>query len=125
MGGSAGRCSTGSAWLNHPGPLIMVVQFVGFLMAYRHPGYCHRCSPAPSAACSRRGALLCRAFCGSGSARRSSKLRDNKPLNGALAGITAAVVGVILNLAIWFALHTWFHHATQFRGLVSHSTCRW
>jgi chromate transporter len=36
------------------------------------------------------------------------RLRDNKPLNGALAGITAAVVGVILNLAIWFALHTIF-----------------
>jgi chromate transporter len=36
------------------------------------------------------------------------KLRENKPLNGALAGITAAVVGVILNLAIWFALHTVF-----------------
>src|SRR5947199_9839509 len=36
------------------------------------------------------------------------KLRDNKPLNGALAGITAAVVGVILNLAIWFAQHTIF-----------------
>lgn len=45
------------------------------------------------------------------------KLRDNKPLSGALAGITAAVVGVILNLAIWFALHTWFREAWQFRGL--------
>jgi len=36
------------------------------------------------------------------------RLRDNKLLSGALAGITAAVVGVILNLAIWFALHTIF-----------------
>jgi chromate transporter len=36
------------------------------------------------------------------------RLRDNKPLSGALAGITAAVVGVILNLAVWFALHTIF-----------------
>ena len=45
------------------------------------------------------------------------KLRDNKPLSGALAGITAAVVGVILNLAIWFALHTWFSEAWHFRGL--------
>jgi chromate transporter len=44
------------------------------------------------------------------------KLRDNKPLSGALAGITAAVVGVILNLAIWFALHTWFREAWHFRG---------
>jgi len=37
-------------------------------------------------------------------------------LNGALAGITAAVVGVILNLAIWFALHTWFHEVHHLRG---------
>src|SRR6202011_386207 len=44
------------------------------------------------------------------------RLRDNKQLNGALAGITAAVVGVILNLAIWFALHTWFHEVRQLRG---------
>ena len=35
-------------------------------------------------------------------------LRGNKPLNGALSAITAAVVGVILNLAIWFAIHTIF-----------------
>ena len=41
------------------------------------------------------------------------RLRNNKPLNGALAGITAAVVGVILNLAIWFALHTWFREAIR------------
>jgi chromate transporter len=43
-------------------------------------------------------------------------LRHNKPLNGALAGITAAVVGVILNLAIWFALHTWFHESQHLRA---------
>jgi chromate transporter len=41
---------------------------------------------------------------------------DNKPLSGALAGITAAVVGVILNLAIWFALHTWFREAWHLEG---------
>jgi chromate transporter len=45
------------------------------------------------------------------------KLRDHKPLNGALAGITAAVVGVILNLAIWFALHTIFRETFPVRGL--------
>ena len=44
------------------------------------------------------------------------RLRDNKPLSGALAGITAAVVGVILNLAIWFALHTWFREVRHLRG---------
>src|SRR5437899_7873316 len=44
------------------------------------------------------------------------RLRDNKPLSGAMAGITAAVVGVILNLAIWFALHTWFRETVPIRG---------
>src|SRR5207245_1214226 len=39
-------------------------------------------------------------------------LRDNKALNGALSAITAAVVGVVLNLAIWFALHTIFRQVT-------------
>ena len=39
-----------------------------------------------------------------------------KPLSGALAGITAAVVGVILNLAIWFALHTWFRETVPLHG---------
>jgi chromate transporter len=38
-------------------------------------------------------------------------IRGNKALSGALTAITAAVVGVILNLAIWFALHTWFRAA--------------
>jgi chromate transporter len=43
-------------------------------------------------------------------------LRDNKALNGALSAITAAVVGVVLNLAIWFALHTIFRELTPVRG---------
>ena len=45
------------------------------------------------------------------------RLRDNKPLNGALAGVTAAVVGVILNLAVWFALHTIFAETFRVAGL--------
>jgi chromate transporter len=45
------------------------------------------------------------------------KLRGNRALNGALTAITAAVVGVILNLAIWFALHTIFHEVRRFEGL--------
>ena len=43
-------------------------------------------------------------------------LRGNKALNGALSAITAAVVGVILNLAIWFAIHTMFRATTPVRG---------
>jgi chromate transporter len=99
-----------------PGPLIMVVQFVGFLAAYRHPG-----SLSPILAGTLGGLLAtwctfvpCFLWIGLG-APFIERLRDNKPLSGALAGITAAVVGVILNLAIWFALHTWFREAARFR----------
>src|SRR5437763_1215037 len=92
-----------------PGPLIMVVQFVGFMAAYRDPG------SLPPLLAGTLGGLLatwttfvpCFLWIGLG-APFIERLRDNKPLSGALAGITAAVVGVILNLAIWFALHTWF-----------------
>jgi len=95
-----------------PGPLIMVVQFVGFLAAYRDPG------SLPPLLAGTLGGLLatwmtfvpCFLWIGLG-APFIERLRDNKPLSGALAGITAAVVGVILNLAIWFALHTWFRVA--------------
>jgi chromate transporter len=44
------------------------------------------------------------------------RLRDNKALTGALSAITAAVVGVILNLAIWFAIHTIFRQTVPVRG---------
>jgi chromate transporter len=95
-----------------PGPLIMVVQFVGFMAAYRDPG------ALPPLLAGTLGGLLatwttfvpCFLWIGLG-APFIERLRDNKPLSGALAGITAAVVGVILNLAIWFALHTWFRVA--------------
>src|SRR5256886_4400509 len=100
-----------------PGPLIMVVQFVGFMAAFRHP------ATLPPMLAGTLGGLLatwctfvpCFLWIGLG-APFIERLRDNKPLNGALAGITAAVVGVILNLAIWFALHTWFHEVRHLRG---------
>src|SRR5215469_717544 len=99
-----------------PGPLIMVVQFVGFMAAFRDPGTLN-----PFVAGALGGLLAtwctfvpCFLWIGLG-APFVERLRDNKPLNGALAGITAAVVGVILNLAIWFALHTWFHEVRHLR----------
>ncbi|HVL58218.1 MAG TPA: chromate efflux transporter [Burkholderiaceae bacterium] len=92
-----------------PGPLIMVTQFVGFLAAHRDPGSLH-----PMVAGTLGGLLTtwvtfvpCFLWIFLG-APFVETLRGNKALTGALSSITAAVVGVILNLAVWFALHTWF-----------------
>ena len=92
-----------------PGPLIMVVQFVAFLGAYRDPG---GLDPWLAALI---GALLttwvtfvpCFLFILLG-APYVEGLRGNRALSAALTGITAAVVGVIANLALYFALHTLF-----------------
>ena len=101
-----------------PGPLIMVTQFVGFLAAYRDPGALH-----PMLAGTLGGLLTtwvtftpCFLWIFLG-APFIEGLRGNKALSGALSAITAAVVGVILNLAAWFALHTWFRESRPFQGL--------
>jgi chromate transporter len=92
-----------------PGPLIMVLQFVGFMGAFRDPG-----SLSPFMAGTLGGLLAtwvtfvpCFLFIFLG-APFIETLRGNQALHGALSAITAAVVGVILNLAIWFAIHTVF-----------------
>jgi chromate transporter len=100
-----------------PGPLIMVLQFVGFMAAFRDPG------TLPPMLAGTLGGLLATwvtftpcflwIFLG---APFIEVLRDNKALNGALSAITAAVVGVVLNLAIWFALHTIFREVRPVRG---------
>lgn len=92
-----------------PGPLIMVLQFVGFMAAFRDPG------TLPPLVAGTLGGLLATwvtftpcflwIFVG---APFIEVLRDNKALSGVLSAMTAAVVGVILNLAIWFAIHTIF-----------------
>jgi chromate transporter len=92
-----------------PGPLIMVVQFVAFLGAYRNPGALNPWAAAIL------GALLttwvtfvpCFLFIFLG-APYVERLRGNHALSAALTGITAAVVGVIANLAYYFAVHTLF-----------------
>ena len=96
-----------------PGPLIMVLQFVGFLAAFRHPG-----ALSPLLAGTLGGLLAtwvtftpCFLWIFLG-APFIERMRGNQALSGALAAITAAVVGVVLNLAIWFAVHTVFR-ATQ------------
>ncbi|MFO1158643.1 MAG: chromate efflux transporter [Reyranellaceae bacterium] len=92
-----------------PGPLIMVTQFVGFLAAWREPG-----SLPPLLAATLGGLLTtwvtfvpCFLWIFFG-APFVEALRANKALGAALGAITAAVVGVILNLAVWFALHVLF-----------------
>jgi len=92
-----------------PGPLIMVVQFVAFLGAYRDPG-----SFDPWVAAVLASLLVtwvtfvpCFVFVLLG-APYVERLRHNRSLTAALTGVTAAVVGVIANLAVFFALHTLF-----------------
>jgi chromate transporter len=92
-----------------PGPLIMVVQFVGFMGAYRNPGMLD-----PMVA-GTLGAMIttwvtfvpCFLWIFLG-APYIEALRGNRSLAAALSAITAAIVGVVLNLALWFALHTIF-----------------
>ncbi|MCJ2122923.1 chromate efflux transporter [Methylobacterium sp. J-077] len=92
-----------------PGPLIMVLQFVGFLAGYRAPG-----TLPPLLAGTLAGLLTtwvtfapCFLWIFAG-APLIGRLRGSRPLAGALSAITAAVAGVILNLAVWFALRTLF-----------------
>jgi chromate transporter len=92
-----------------PGPLIMVLQFVGFLGGWNHPGN------LPPLLAATLGALITTwttfvpcflwVFLG---APYIEKLRGAKQLTAALSTVTAAVVGVILNLAVWFGVHVIF-----------------
>jgi chromate transporter len=102
-----------------PGPLIMVLQFVGFMAAFRDPG-----ELSPMLAGTLGGLLAtwvtftpCFLWIFVG-APFVEALRDNKPLNAALSAITAAVAGVVLNLAIWFAIHTIFRETVPVRGFL-------
>jgi chromate transporter len=101
-----------------PGPLIMVTQFVGFLAAWRDPGGLN-----PLLAATLGGLLTtwvtfapCFLWIFVG-APFVEALRGNKALAAALGAITAAVVGVILNLAVWFALHVLFAKQVPVRVL--------
>ncbi|MFC5066394.1 chromate efflux transporter [Flaviflagellibacter deserti] len=98
-----------------PGPLILVLQFVGFLAAMRDPG---TLDPI-AAAC--LGALLtiwvtfapCFLWIFLGAPYVES-LRGNRALSAALSAITAAVVGVVMNLALWFGIHVVFREVRRF-----------
>ena len=100
-----------------PGPLIKITQFVGFLGAYRDPA---PFSPVTNAVI---GSFITTwvtfavpmllIFAG---APFVEQLRSNRRLSGALNAVTAAVVGVILNLTVWFALHVLFPHVEEARA---------
>jgi chromate transporter len=104
-----------------PGPLIMVLQFVGFMGAFRNAG-----ALSPMLAGTLGGILTtwvtfvpCFLWIFLG-APYVERLRGNRALSAALAAITAAVVGVILNLAVWFALHVLFAEVDEIRlGVMS------
>jgi chromate transporter len=97
-----------------PGPLILVTQFVGFLAAFREA------APFSPLVAGVLGAALTTwvtfvpsllwIFAG---APFIEQLHSNRRLAGALAAITGAVVGVILNLSVWFALHVLFGKVTE------------
>lgn len=94
-----------------PGPLIMVLQFVGFMGGWNQPGHL---TPLVAATI---GALITTwvtfipsflwVFLGG---PHIEQLRDNQKITMALSAVTAAVVGVVLNLAVWFALHVVHPH---------------
>jgi chromate transporter len=92
-----------------PGPLIMVVQFVAFLGAYRDPGALDPWAAAVLASLLVTWVTFVPSFLfvllG---APYMERLRGNRSLSAALTGITAAVVGVIANLGVYFAVHTLF-----------------
>lgn len=97
-----------------PGPLIQVVQFVGFMGAFR------LAEEVPPLAAGLLASVVvtwvtfvpCFLWIFLG-APYIEKLRSNRSINTALAAVTAAVVGVILNLALWFSLNTLFGHLTE------------
>lgn len=97
-----------------PGPLIQVVQFVGFMGAYRFPGNVDPLTAAVLASVLVTWVTFipCFLFIFTG-APYIEYLRGNKNLNTILSGITAAVVGVILNLGVWFALRTLFQQVEE------------
>ncbi|MEY2479942.1 MAG: chromate transporter [Verrucomicrobiota bacterium] len=118
-----------------PGPLIMVLQFVGFMAGWNQP---ENLSPLLAATI---GALITTwvtftpcflwVFLGG---PHIEQLRGNKTISTALSAITAAVVGVILNLAVWFTLHVihlpngvidWFAVLIGIAALVGMIRWRW
>ncbi|MEJ8310434.1 chromate efflux transporter [Agrobacterium larrymoorei] len=92
-----------------PGPLVLVLSYIGFLAAFRHPGMLDPMLAGVLGASVAAWATFVPSFVfiflG---APYVERLKDNAALSGALSAITGAVVGVILNLSVWFGLHVLF-----------------
>jgi len=99
-----------------PGPLIQVVQFVGFLAAWRHPGALEPWVAGVLATLLTTWVTYAPCFLWIFvGAPWVEDLRESRWLRGALGAITAAVVGVIANLALWFSLHVLFAVVSTWR----------
>jgi chromate transporter len=92
-----------------PGPTILVTQFVGFLAGLRAPGPLNPAVSAVLAAAMTTWVTFAPSFLWIfAGAPYIERLRHNQALGGALAAISAAVVGVIAYVAVWFGLHVLF-----------------
>jgi len=101
-----------------PGPLIMVVQFVGFMGAWRAPGSLPPMTAALLASILTTWVTFVPCFLWIFlGAPFIEQLRNNRALTGAMSAITAAVVGVIANLAVWFGLHVMFGEVVRWQAL--------
>jgi chromate transporter len=102
-----------------PGPLIQVVQFVGFLGAYRSPGTLEPMTAALIGSVVTTWVTYAPCFLWVFvGAPYIEFLRGRRALTAALSGITAAVVGVVLNLSIWFAVHVFFRETRTIDGVL-------
>jgi chromate transporter len=100
-----------------PGPLIQVVQFVGFMGAYREPGTMNAYAAGALASMLVTWVTFVPCFLWIFvGAPFIESLRRSRRLASALTAVTAAAVGVILNLAVWFAVHALFEEVETVRG---------
>lgn len=101
-----------------PGPLIMVVQFIGFVGAWQHPDGLPRVLAATLGAGITTWTTFVPCFLWIFlGAPYLEHLRGNRSLSSALRAVTAAVVGVVLNLAVWFGLHVFFPEGVSARNV--------
>ena len=104
-----------------PGPLIMVLQFVGFLAAFRNPGGLDPLWAGTLGAAVTTWVTFAPCFLWIFlGAPYIEALRGNRNLSAALSAITAAVVGVVLNLAVWFTVNTVFGQVDDVYALGMH-----